>query len=74
MFFKKLKTLVVPAEHALKVCELHDAIYSGPGLNQSQVGRYHFWTFIEELFPETKKGKWQMIFNKAQSPKIREFR
>ena len=74
MLFRKMRTLKVPAEHAEKVCKLHDAIYAIPGLFQSQEARYNFWTFVEEILPETKNGKWQMRFDRAQSPKVKELR
>jgi hypothetical protein len=54
--------IYIPKEHVKHVLELEDrydeARRTGIGY---RVARYHFWTYIKELFPETAEGGWAYV-------------
>jgi len=66
---KQFKVLVIrDTDMAKKFWELYDAWNT----TKSYSNRYVLWTFIEELFPETKVGSWKILTNDAINPEIQE--
>jgi hypothetical protein len=68
--FKKKKVFIVPDKEVLDLLKILDKINSS---NQEYaVSKYLFWTKIEELFPETKIGKWHSLLVRATQLQIIE--
>jgi len=73
MFWKKkkpervLRKFDIPGEQLEKYFTLYDAALTG-----SHLGKYKFWKFVHELFPECSDGKWRAETPNATSAYIIE--
>lgn len=55
----------VPRENVELFWKLYDA--------DGKSGKYALWTFIEEMFPETKDGHWRILSDTIFAPYIVEY-
>lgn len=56
---KEGRALVVPeelTEYIMRLCDAYGAAPTG----QDRVARYHLWTAINRLFPDTQNGAWKI--------------
>jgi hypothetical protein len=66
---QKPRRFEVPREYVMKVRELQD-LYSAA--KYGKVEHYNFWSFIEEIIPDTKTGVWIAKYPTATRAEIVE--